>query len=963
MNTPTFLEELAEKLYDRHGKYISELTLIFPNKRAGLFFRKYLAQKIAQPIWSPQIMSIEAFVQQHSGLQQADSLTLVFELYQVFQRLHPNNESFERFYGWGIMLLKDFSEIDQYLVNATQLFTNLSEQKALEQTFDYLTEEQQATIRAFWKSFDRRLSAHQHSFLQLWSVLPKVYQQFRENLLTQKMGYTGLHYQVVCDKLATSTIKADAQHLVFAGFNALAPAEEKILSLFKAHTPTTFYWDVDAYYMEDPKQEAGYYLRAYRHKQPFIESFPKPFPKQLQDASKNIALVGVASRVGQAHVVGERLQAMLQTQGDQFVAEKTAIVLADEGLLFPVLHAIPPSMGKINVTMGYPLQASPLYNLIELLFKMQLEVHEEAHPKAYLPAQQVVAILSHPYVRNANEGLAQQIINHIHQEKELYVAQRAITEKHTLYTTIFKLLSKEEDILPYFINCLLTIKAYLPEEGTSLLFEKEILYHFYKECSRLKAIFGVHKGKFVLKAFAPLFRQLIQQMRIPFKGEPLEGIQVMGVLETRNLDFDNLFILSMNEGTFPAQAHQPSFIPYNLRKGYGLPTFDQHQASIYAYHFYRLLQRAKNIMITYNAQASAEGEGEMSRYLWQLVYESDLPIKQSFIANPVHIPKTYPIIIQKKEEVLQQLAKYLVKNGQAQRRLTPSALNTYLECSLRFYFTYLVKLQRPEKLQQEVGAMLLGSLLHRTMEKLYTPFLQEEKTIQKQAIAHLRNRLVQVIQEVFTKQPFLLLHGQNVVVQAVIKKLAQRILQLDGMYAPFTIVGLEVGRTHPLYLDYQFGHTHTVRLTGIIDRVDRKDDTIRVLDYKTGADERRIESISSLFDKNMPQRNKAALQTLFYAWLFRENYETYASDKIVPGMMNSKEIFEENFDPRFLIKRQRSPLAPYTRMTDSSTYQEAFEEGMKKVLTEIFDPAIPFTQTEDASRCITCPYKGICQRH
>lgn len=962
MNTPTFLEELAEKLYAMHGKYIGDLTLVFPNKRAGLFFSKYLAQKIVQPIWSPQIMSIEAFVQQHSCLQQADTLTLVSELYQVFQRLHPNNESFERFYSWGVMLLKDFDEIDQYLVNATRLFTNLSEQKALEQTFDYLTEEQQATIRAFWKSFDKRLSAHQHSFLQLWRVLPKVYQQFRENLLAKKIGYTGLHYQVVCDKLTTSTIKADAEHLVFAGFNALAPAEEKILSLFKAHTSVTFYWDVDAYYMEDQQQEAGYYLRDYLHKPPFMEGFTKPFPKRLQDASKNIVLIGVASEVGQAHVVGERLQAMLQAQEGQVMAEKTAIVLADEGLLFPMLHAIPPSIGKINVTMGYPLQASLLYNLMEHLLKMQLEVHKETHPTAYLPAQHVVAILSHPYVRNANEGLAQQIINHISQENELYVAQQAITEKHALYAILFKLLSKEEDILTYFLNCILTIKAYLPEEGTSLLFEKEILYHFYKECSRLKGIFDAHKGKFALKAFALLFRQRLQQLRIPFKGKPLEGIQVMGVLETRNLDFDNLFILSMNEGTFPSQVHQHSFIPYHLRKGYGLPTFDQHQASIYAYHFYRLLQRAKNIVITYNAQASSEGGGEMSRYLWQLVYESNLPIKQSFIFNPVHIPKTYPIIIQKQGEVLQQLAKYFVKNGQVQRSLSPSALNTFLDCSLKFYFTYLVKLRRPEKLQQEVSAMLLGSLLHKTMEKLYAPFLQEAKTMQRQTIAHLENRLVQVLQEVGTKQQFLLLRGQNVVVQAIVKKLAQRILQIDRTYVPFTIVGLEMGRTPPLFLDYLLNNTHTVRLTGIIDRVDRKDNTIRVLDYKTGADERRIESISSLFDKNRPQRNKAALQTLLYTWLFRENYETYACYRIVPGMMNSKEIFNENFDPLFLIKRQRDPLAPYTRITDSAVYQEAFEKGIRKVLTAIFDPTIPFTQTEDASRCSACPYKSICQR-
>ena len=960
---PTFLATLAQQLYRQHGNALQNLTVVFPNKRAGVFFQQYLAQAISKPIFSPKIISIETLVQQLSKLQIASHTTLVAQLYATCQQCQPHAETFDRFYAWGAMLLHDFDEIDKYLVPAHQLFANLSDQKALEQPDAFLTQAQKTVIRSFWKTFGNRLSSQQRDFLQLWEVLPNIYQTFRLHLTTQNRAYAGLCYSKVCAALDDNTCEIADQALAFVGFNALSLAEEKIFKGLRAHIPTHFYWDIDAYYMHHVHQEAGMYLRAYQQQPTFCKSFVKPYPNYLKNIAKNIEIVAVATSVGQTQVVSQRLQALLSNL--HVPLEKTAIVLADEKLLLPLLHALPAQVEKINVTMGYPLKATPLYGLLENLLIMQTEA---SPTQQQLPAQRVMAVLRHPYSLTAKKALAQQHIRRIQQAKSSYVAQKSLTQSNALYAVLFYILRQNDNPLDYLINCLWALKTHgKAKNEKKLAFDQTVLDHLYTQCRQLKTILPA-QGKLPLKNFIRLFQQLIQPMRIPFQSALHQGLQIMGVLETRTLDFENLFILSMNEGIFPTKALQHSFIPYNLRKGYGLPTFDTHQDAVYAYHFYRLLQRAKNICITYHSTSTAEGKGEMSRYLWQLLYESGLPIKKTVVANPVHFSKKQPIVIQKTQPILAKLNQFLVHKGQAKKRLTPSAINTYIDCSLRFYFRYIAGLKEQEKYREDIGPALFGSLLHQTMEALYTQHLQASKNslIAAQDFEKLNKNLAGVIAKVFQQAsyaqatPISLQKGQHAVVQGVIARLATQILKIDRAYAPFEMIGLEIGRHAPLEADLSLNATQTIGLAGIIDRVDVKHNTVRVLDYKTGQDERKIGTLEGLFATQTKKRNKAALQALFYAWLFKQNFDQPAY-AIFPAMMNSREIFNKNFEPRFLIKSSAERNAAYSVINNMTTYTPIFEAELRKTLTALNNPALPFVQTTDTSRCSACPYKGICQ--
>lgn len=961
-NTTSFLAEVADQLYAQHGHYMGELTIAFPNKRTGQVFKQCLAAQVTKPIWSPQILTIEALVEQLSHLSIAPTFTLVFELYQTFQALQPNQEPFERFYVWGAMLLQDFDVLDKYLIKADQLFANLSKQKELALSYEYLTKAQKAAIRSFWKSFDQRLSTHQRDFLQLWQLLPQVYKQLRERLLAQRIGYEGLCYRIVCDTLEQGMLVLKHQRLALVGFNALHTAKEKLFAWLKTQIPTDFYWDIDAYYMEDERQEAGYHLRAHQHKPYFQQSFVRPFPKRIQDPSKKIKLFAVATEVGQAQVIGAQLQALIEEQGAQFKPSLTAIVLANEALLLPILHALPASIQQVSTTLGYPLRNTAIYRLLECLLALQGATKQAACPPDYLPTQAVITILSHPHVRHCDEALAQQTISHLQESSPIYTKQVSLVALSSLYKTLFKSHCPEEDIIQYLLDSLALLAPYL-KAAPVLATEKEAWYQLHQQLSKLQQVLVQLPAKEALQDFIQLFRQLVTPMQLSLNRESLEAIQVLPMWETSNLDFDNVFILGMNEGTFPTSTAQDSFIPYNLRKGYGLPTADTFQASLDAYYFYRLLQHSQNIYITYNTNGN---QGEMSRYLWQLLYEADLSIERHFVAPTIQVHTASPIIIEKDELVLQALDKFIIKPGKESHRLTPSALNTYLDCSLKFYFRYIANLREAPQLQEGIHAMLFGSLLHKVIETLYTPLVQQKphQFIQQEDIAALKLQVVQVVQATFThtlhqgKQEFTALQGQHAIAQETITKLVQKILEIDKAYAPFELIGLEVGRTELLGMDFELDPDSIIGLRGTIDRIDRKEGTIRVLDYKTGIDEKKIEHLASLFDRRTHNRNKAAFQTLYYAWLFKQHQDA-AAHKILPGIINTRSIFKPKFNPRFSVKQ----AGKYTYIEDITPYQAAFEAGLRSVLDELLAPAIPFMQTENVTQCTACPYRGICQRY
>lgn len=982
----TFVEKVADNVLLKYGSQTGELTVVFPNRRAGVFFREALARQAQGVLWSPRILAFEDFIRELSPLQCADQLTLVYTLYDVFQHITRRGESLDQFYHWGTMLLHDFSEIDHALVNDRDLFSNIRDIKELEAHFDYLTEEQLEAITRFWKNFapSAAFSGAKAQFINLWSRLHEVYTAFGEKLRQQGLAYEGMIAREVAQAASQHQLTHHFGQLVFAGFNAFTPAEETIVSWFVGEQADIF-WDVDALYVADKQQEAGTFFRKYSNHKVFGSTFEQPLPSHFTtEVAKKMHLIATTLEVGQAKKLGELLETLSQDKA--FNPEKTVVVLPDEHLLFPVLHSLPDTIRRINVTMGYPLRKTPLYSLMEDLLTLQED-------KRYNPASQqyeyhhtsVLSILKHPYLVQYQPELSFENVQRLSRENQVYIRKDRLHGDHALYPLIFRPVTEVDGMFDYLRNILTQIHDLVHEEekatdetsGEEIILpnlEQELIYHFYIQLNRLKSIAEEHQLVLTTPVFMKLFRQVLPQVRVPFTGEPLRGLQVMGVLETRNLDFEHVFILSMNEGIYPPAESTSSFIPGSLRKGFGLPTQDR-QDAVYAYTFFRLLQKARHVYCFYNTEAQPQLSGEPSRFLYQLMYESErLPggvlryperqgnmiITQQTLALPVQAIPAPPLHVLKSEAVKRKLFQYLKRADNDYIRLTPSALNTYLDCRLKFYFKYVAEMKEVETLQADIDPATFGSILHKAMEVVYANYMQEHQTavVEPQVCLSLKGRPLEKAISFAFRDHFQIeedqgftFEGKNLIAREIITKMANRILDLDAAYAPFEILGLE---EKEYYLDLSVpdiqGKPRTVPLRGIVDRIDRKGQTIRVLDYKTGRDEKQIKDIPSLFNRDEPQRNKAAMQAMFYALLYYENQNK--QEQVVPGLINARNIFEDPFDPRFMLQKNT--------VNDFSIYESDFIQHLTGLLQELFDETVPFDQTDDESKCGFCPYASIC---
>ena len=962
-----FLQELAEKLYGQYKNNLSSLKIIFPNRRAGLFFRQHLAEVIDAPIWAPEILSIEDFFRSLSVTQPADRLTLIFELYQAYKKLNPHYESFDRFYSWGDMLLRDFDEIDKYLADAKNLFLSLKDQKELENQFDYLTDEQKDFIRSFWNSFGARESKQQKDFLKIWAMLYQLYASFKVQLKQKGIGYDGMIFREVVEQLHDNPMVFN-ERVVFVGFNVLTKVEEKLLGWFYAQEKGDIFWDADAFYMENERQEAGSFLRKYQKHKVLGKSFPKAFPKLLEEnLARKIEIIGVPLQVGQAKKVGERLELLMREKIDDWSPKKTVVVLPDEQLLFPMLHSLPPELGPINVTMGYPLKNTLIYSLLEHLLDLQITAKRSSQNKVVFYHEKVLAILKHPYVFQYGPEAATENIRQIEQENRVYISSERLAGGNVLYMMLFRFMQKAEEVPGYLIEVLLRMNAILHKEGQGQGgLEQEYIFQVYTQVNRLQEVFREQEIELTLNIFLKLFRQIIQSLRLPFTGEPLDGLQIMGSLETRNLDFENVFILSMNEGAYPSQASNSSYIPFNIRRGFGLPTIDQ-QDAIYAYNFYRLLQRANRVFLFYNTEDSADVKGEMSRFLYQLMYEPGFNVSRQMLSNPVQIKQRLPITIHKSKEVMDKLEKYVIKDSDKQHRLTPSALNIYLDCRLKFYYRYIAGLYETEKVQELVDPQVFGNLLHHAMEIIYADEIlgKGQGMVEATDFENISVKVEAAVEKAFNRHYALeeaehfSFQGRNIIVKEVIKKYALKVLEIDKDYAPFEIVGLEASGEDVFTLDLNIsknGALAQVGFKGIIDRIDKKGDVVRVIDYKTGVDTAKVENISSLFDRNAKGRNKAAMQTIFYGLLYQARFPENASP-IMPGILSTKSLFTDLFDIRLSLKD-----AGHGLINDIRPFLPFFKESLQNLVEEIYDEAIPFDQTEDENKCSYCPFKGICVR-
>ena len=974
-----FLEQVAIYLHRVYSEELHRFCIVFPNIRAGLFFRKYLAKLLEKPVWAPAFRSLNSLIEEITGLTQADNLTLIFNLFQAFRQHRPDYESFDDFYFWGEMLLDDFDDIDKHLANAHDLFRNISDLKEIDLLFDYLTEEQKKAIRVFWQDFnivetERDPSLLKAKFATIWTSLYPIYNLYKQQLKEKSLGYEGMIQREAVRLLNEgNATHAPYEKYVFIGFNALTPCESFFFNSLQKQDRAIFFWDYDDYYLSNSWHEAGMFMREN------LRNFPLPPDwnfdvRNLVNSSRHIEIISIPSDTGQTKLAGQLLENLFardvaDRQDDNWDWSRTAVVLPDEYLLLPMMSSLPESIEDINITMGYPFTCTPANSLFENLVSLQQHIRIYAEgPRFY--HHDVCSILNHLYIRNIIPNEADSIIKTIIEYNRIYVPIAEVTG-NDLFKEIFRHCTQAREFSEYLMAIISKLETRTAQPSTKLntngaalnevQLETEYLYTFYVTLHRIRDILIKNEIDMDVRVFCRLLRKIFASLKIPFSGEPLKGLQLMGMLETRALDFDRVIILSMNESIFPRGNPKQSFIPYNLRKGFGLTTSERHDA-VSAYHFYRLIQRATDVSLIYNSTATDSNTGEMSRFLNQLIYEPEFNVQQRNITFRVSVDRSISIVKERTEKVRRILDMYTTETGEV-KRLSPSALNSYLDCRLKFYYRYIEGLKEKEEVMDEIDYSVFGKLLHKTMELIYRPYLNKEITadmlieFQKD-----RKNIQNILYRAFAEDYFHTeqvtdsdITGRNIIIREVLLKYILRILEIDRDTAPFTIMSLE----EPLDVSIPIRNSEgldiaRLNMHGFIDRLDYARNTLRIIDYKTGNAHRNFSGVTDLFDRNKT-RNHAVLQTLVYACMIHAAYKEYP--RISSGLYVMKDIFskDKTYDPRIYISH-RPPIDNYFDVATE------FETKLNLLLTEMFLSDSPFTQTDNTNNCSNCLYADICHR-
>lgn len=959
-----FLYQVATLFYQQYGAEIHRLAFVFPNRRAGLFFQKYLSEISERPLFSPSILTINDLFMQLSGMHPADKIQMLFRLYEFYKQRSGSSESFDEFIYWGEMLLNDFDDIDKYMVDARMLFRNVSDLKSLDDDFNYLSPEQVQAIRSFWSSFyPKGDSPNQQHFLELWEILYDLYAGLRTSLVKDGCGYDGMIFREVVEQLEKEPMSDfPFDQVVFVGLNALSVSEERLLLALQKKGVADFYWDYVGPWVTDPDNKASFFLERNLRLFPSRMQLPATEPVQAE-----IRVMGVPSAIGQAKQVYPILQALADEQ--QLTDEsalRTAIVLPDEHLLVPVLNAIPEAIQHINVTMGYPLAGTPVAALMEYILTLQKNIrYIDRVPVFYF--RDVLPILNHQYVMAAAPEEVSQLVKDMTAGNRIYV-HAADLNRHELLSILFTPVQNTEELSDFLIHVLEALNACLrnkrpnPDDEekisnstqTTADIEQEFIFHYFATVNRMKEVMREAKIEMRLDTYFRLLKRMTDLITIPFEGEPLSGLQVMGVLETRALDFDRLIILSMNEGIFPLKKAANSFIPYNLRRGFGLPTYE-HQDSVWAYHFYRLIRRAKQVTLLYDTRTTGLQTGEVSRFVHQLRYHYQYPLIDELVVYDVASSAVPPISVQKTAEVEKLLSDFLFGGPRA---LSASAINTYLDCPLKFYFSVLEQIQEEDEITETVERDVFGSILHKVMEDLYAPFKGKLVTADLLKLLGkdqplLTGTIARAFAELFFKSPVVRpLEGENFLTGEMIRKYAEKILEQDARFTPFHYIESEKKVRATITLSDR----RVVQLKGFIDRVDSLDRVLRIVDYKTGSGKLEFESVEGLFDKEVKDRPKAVMQVFLYAWMYQQLPE-YTGMPIQPAIYYLRTLFQRSFNP---VVEQKKGRGKADKVNTFQEFVADFEGKLRQCLDEIFNLDIPFTQTETGKACAYCSFRGLC---
>ncbi|WP_321437454.1 PD-(D/E)XK nuclease family protein [uncultured Bacteroides sp.] len=954
----TFLSIVAKDLYKRHGADLSRVAVIFPNKRAGLFFNEHLADEANRPIWSPAYLSISELFQQLSAqrsenpLKLGDSIKLVCELYKIFREETKSEETLDEFYFWGELLISDFDDADKNLVDADRMFSNLQDLKNMMDGFDFLSEDQEAAIQQFFQNFSiEKRTALKEKFISLWDVLGSIYHRYKESLVNQNIAYEGMLYRSVIEQLDASQMKYDTY--VFVGFNVLNKVETKFFQLLRDADKALFYWDYDTFYTEAKNHEAGEFIRRNLKEFPSALSGVK-FDKM--DKPKKVRFIASSTENAQARYLPEWIRTnVIGKESD------SAVVLCNEALLLPVLHSIPDSVKHVNITMGFPLAQTPVHSFITALLELQtVGFRSETGRYSYAAVQ---SVLKHPYTRQLSSK-ADDLEKDLTKKNRFYPLPSELKQDEFL-GLLFTPQLGNMNLCNYLTSVLKEVaKIYHAEKNSEDVFNqlyRESLFKSFTVITRFGSLIDSGDLTVQTETFRRLLNKVLTASNIPFHGEPAIGMQVMGVLETRNLDFENLVMMSLNEGQLPKGSGDSSFIPYNLRKAFGMTTIE-HKNAVYAYYFYRLMQRAENITLMYNTSSDGLNRGEWSRFMLQFLIEWPHEISREYVEAGQSPQVPVEITIEKSQEVMKRLQNFYDIRSNKKAQFSPSALNTYMDCRLKFYYTYVAALRPKPEVSPEIDSAMFGTIFHRSAELIYGDFKAHGGVVNKDQIEQLLHNDVKLqgyVDRAFKEEFFQVpldekpeYNGVQLVNSKVIVSYLRQLLRNDKEYAPFTLVDMEKKVSEDIAIPTAKGDILS-RIGGTIDRMDSKDGTLRIVDYKTGGTPKAAADIAALFT---PAENRPSyiFQTFLYAAIMTRQQEL----KVAPSLLYIHQAASTDYKPYIEIGQRNKK----TFVEDFTPYEEEFRESMTQLLGEIFNPEEPFSQTEFVSKCEYCDFKAMCKR-
>ena len=930
--TKTFLEFVSEDIIHKWGTDLSRVAVVFPNKRAALFMNEHLARYARKPMWSPAYITISDLFRRHSDLQVGDSIKLICDLHKSFVKCTGLNESLDHFYGWGQLLLTDFDDIDKNMADADRIFCNLKDIHELDD-ISYLDDEQREMLKRFFANFsDDHESELKRRFLSLWSHFSDIYHDYNKRLKEQGLGYEGAIYREVATK---DNIEFKYDRYIFVGFNLLQQVEQKLFARLKKMGKANFYWDFDEYYMPRHKTksatDAGHYISMY------LEHFPNELDTRSKEIyanmrqPKHISYISAATENIQARYVSQ----WLRNDNRYKDGRHTAVVMCDENILLPVMHSLPNEVDKVNITSGFPLGTTPVASLISLLFDLYTTGAMQ-HGRRYR-TQYVDKVLAHPYAH--------------------YIADCIPLSPMGKIDNI-KLLQQIGSLIKH-----VGVKA---KDESDALFQESI-FRMYTIINRLEQLAASGDMNVDVTTLRRLTKQLITTTTIPFHGEPVVGIQIMGVLETRNLDFNHVLLLSCNEGNMPKGVNDSSFIPYSIRKAHGLTTIDN-KVAIYSYYFHRLLQRAQDITIVYNNTTDNGHTGEMSRFMLQLMVDGTHNIKHlNLLAQNVPTTMCSKAIV-KDEKIQQQLDQ--MKN------ISPSAINVYIKCPLAFFYQFVARIKEPDCEDDTVDNRMFGNIFHKAAQIIYEDVTSRHATVEKtQLQKYLKDEkiLETVVDRAFNEELFKLsaseaankkhateYNGLQIINRKVIIEYLQQLLKTDQRLAPFTVLGLEKQVYNDIVFNTEDGVQRKLKIGGIIDRLDMVTNpttgipTIRVVDYKTGSPIKSIiKSIDEVFEGNSYKHSDYYLQTFLYSLIVNNSSKLNPSKcNVSPALLFIKQASADNYDPVLCIDEHK--------VTNIGIYQTEYLKLLKEKLGEIFSKQKPFVPTNDKRTCEMCAFRMIC---